>query len=89
MLGEHSGPVGVPMLDNTAMATLRSSFLAAAIERGFVHQCTDLETLDERLRNGRASPAISATIAPPTACTSAALVRIMLLRLFQSVVTSR
>ena len=33
------------------MSTLRSAFLSAATDRGFVHQCTDLETLDERLRN--------------------------------------
>src|ERR1700724_250749 len=38
--GERSGPVSVPMLDDTAMSTHRSSFLAAAIERGFLHQCT-------------------------------------------------
>jgi tyrosyl-tRNA synthetase len=76
-------PVGVPMLDDTAMSTLRSSFLAAAIERGFVHQCTDLETLDERLRNGRVTGYIGYD------CTAdslhvGSLVGIMLLRLFQS-----
>ncbi len=83
MLGERSGPVGAPMLDDTAMATLRSSFLAAAIERGFVHQCTDFETLDERLRNGRVTGYVGYD------CTAdslhvGSLVGIMLLRLFQS-----
>src|SRR6267143_61948 len=83
ILGERSGPVGVPMLDDTAMATLRSPFLAAAIERGFVHQCTDFETLDERLRNGRVTGYIGYD------CTAdslhvGSLVGIMLLRLFQS-----
>jgi tyrosyl-tRNA synthetase len=65
------------------MSTLRSSFLAAAIERGFVHQCTDFETLDERLRNGRVTGYIGYD------CTAdslhvGSLVGIMLLRLFQS-----
>src|SRR6267143_278710 len=83
ILGERSGPVGVPMLDDTAMATLHSSFLAAAIERGFVHQCTDFEKLDERLRNGRVTGYIGYD------CTAdslhvGSLVGIMLLRLFQS-----
>ena len=83
ILGERSGPLGAPMLDDTAMSTLRSSFLAAAIERGFVHQCTDLETLDERLRNGRVTGYIGYD------CTAdslhvGSLVGIMLLRLFQS-----
>src|SRR3984893_5950483 len=81
--GERSGPVSVPMLDDTAMSTHRSSFLAAAIERGFLHQCTDLETLDERLRNGRVTGYIGYD------CTAdslhvGSLVGIMLLRLFQS-----
>src|SRR3984893_8766443 len=83
ILGERSGPVGVPMLDDTAMSTLSSSFLAAAIERGFLHQCTDFETLDERLRNGRVTGYIGYD------CTAdslhvGSLVGIMLLRLFQS-----
>ena len=65
------------------MSTLRSSFLAAAIERGFVHQCTDFEPLDERLRNGRVTGYIGYD------CTAdslhvGSLVGIMLLRLFQS-----
>jgi len=65
------------------MATLHSSFLAAAIERGFVHQCTDFETLDERLRNGRVTGYIGYD------CTAdslhvGSLVGIMLLRMFQS-----
>jgi tyrosyl-tRNA synthetase len=65
------------------MSTHRSSFLAAAIERGFLHQCTDFETLDERLRNGRVTGYIGYD------CTAdslhvGSLVGIMLLRLFQS-----
>src|SRR5712692_1609922 len=64
------------------MRTPRSAFLSTAIERGFVHQCTDLETLDERLRDGRVTGYIGYD------CTAdslhvGSLVGIMLLRLFQ------
>ncbi|MFL4992778.1 MAG: tyrosine--tRNA ligase, partial [Microvirga sp.] len=31
------------------MTTLRSDFLKTLTERGFIHQCTDLDALDERL----------------------------------------
>jgi tyrosyl-tRNA synthetase len=70
------------MVDDTAMSTPRSLFLAAAIERGFVHQCTDLETLDERLRGGRVTAYVGYD------CTADSLhighlISIMLLRLFQ------
>jgi tyrosyl-tRNA synthetase len=64
------------------MSTARSSFLAAAEERGFVHQCTDRDALDARL-----------AAAPMTAyigfdCTADSLhvgnlLQIMLLRLWQ------
>jgi tyrosyl-tRNA synthetase len=70
------------MLDDAAMSTPRSAFLRTAVERGFVHQCTDLETLDERLRGGRVIAYIGYD------CTAdslhvGSLVGIMLLRLFQ------
>jgi tyrosyl-tRNA synthetase len=70
------------MLDDTAMSTPRSTFLSTAVERGFIHQCTDFETLDERLRNGRVTGYIGYD------CTAdslhvGSLVGIMLLRLFQ------
>jgi tyrosyl-tRNA synthetase len=60
---------------------MRSAFLATAIERGFVHQCTDFETLDERLGGGRVTGYIGYD------CTAdslhvGSLVGIMLLRLF-------
>src|SRR5207247_4164309 len=53
------------------------------LERGFVHQCTDLEALDERLRTGRLAAYVGYD------CTAdslhvGSLVGIMLLRLFQS-----
>jgi tyrosyl-tRNA synthetase len=64
------------------MSTPRSAFLSTAIERGFVHQSTDLETLDERLSGGRVIGYIGYD------CTAdslhvGSLVGIMLLRLFQ------
>jgi tyrosyl-tRNA synthetase len=64
------------------MSTPCSTFLSTAIERGFVHQCTDFETLDERLRSGRVTSYIGYD------CTAdslhvGSLVGIMLLRLFQ------
>jgi tyrosyl-tRNA synthetase len=70
------------MLDDKAMSTPRSPFLAAALERGFIHQCTDLEALDERLCTGRVVAYVGYD------CTAdslhvGSLVSIMLLRLFQ------
>jgi tyrosyl-tRNA synthetase len=64
------------------MSTPRSPFLAAARERRLIHQCTDLETLDERLRGGHVTAYIGYD------CTAdslhvGSLVGIMLLRLFQ------
>jgi tyrosyl-tRNA synthetase len=64
------------------MSTPRSPFLAAARERGFIHQCTDFEALDERLHHGRVTGYIGYD------CTAdslhvGSLVGIMLLRLFQ------
>jgi tyrosyl-tRNA synthetase len=81
--GECCGPGSEPMLDDAAMPTSRSAFLATATERGFVHQCTDFETLDERLSNGRVTGYIGYD------CTAdslhvGSLMGIMLLRLFQS-----
>jgi tyrosyl-tRNA synthetase len=64
------------------MSKVRSAFLAAAAERGFVHQCTDLEALDARLASG----AVTAYVGYD--CTADSLhighlMSIMLLRLFQ------
>ncbi len=41
------------MLDDAAMSTPRSPFLATALERGFVHQCTDCERSTSASRAGR------------------------------------
>jgi tyrosyl-tRNA synthetase len=70
------------MLGDTAMSTLRSTFLSTAIERGFIHQCTDFESLDERLRTERVTAYVGYD------CTAdslhvGSLLGIMLLRLFQ------
>ncbi len=64
------------------MSKVSSAFLAAATERGFVHQCTDLEALDARLAAG----AVTAYVGYD--CTADSLhighlMSIMLLRLFQ------
>src|SRR5437016_3548586 len=81
MRGECCGPERAPMLDVAAMAP-RSPFLAVALERGFIHQCTDIEALDERLRAGRLVAYVGYD------CTAdslhvGSLVSIMLLRLLQ------
>ena len=70
------------MLDDAAMSTPRSPVLAAALERGFIHQCTDMEVLDERLLAGRLVAYVGYD------CTAdslhvGSLVSIMLLRLLQ------
>jgi tyrosyl-tRNA synthetase len=64
------------------MSTHRSAFLSTATERGFIHQCTDLEALDERLSNGRVTAYVGYD------CTADSLhvghlMWIMLLRLYQ------
>ena len=65
-----------------AISTHRSAFLAAAAERGFIHQCTDLAALDARLAAGPVTAYIGYD------CTAdslhiGSLLGIMLLRLFQ------
>jgi tyrosyl-tRNA synthetase len=70
------------MLDEAAMSDVRSAFLAAAHERGFVHQCTDEAALDARL----AAATVTAYLGYD--CTADSLhvghlIGIMLLRLYQ------
>jgi tyrosyl-tRNA synthetase len=70
------------MLDAVAMTKVRSAFLAAAEERGFVHQMTDREGLDALLATGPVTSYIGFD------CTAdslhvGSLVQIMLLRLWQ------
>jgi tyrosyl-tRNA synthetase len=64
------------------MSNPSSDFLAVAAERGFIHQCTDMEALDARLRAGPLTGYIGYD------CTAdslhvGSLLGIMLLRLFQ------
>lgn len=64
------------------MTTARSDFLRVVTERGFLHQCTDMEALDKRLLEGPASAYIGFD------CTAESLhvgglMQIMLLRWWQ------
>src|SRR6202047_4592715 len=82
MRGECCGRAGTPMLDDAALAPPISPVLPAALERGFIHQCTDMEALDERLLAGRLVAYVGYD------CTAdslhvGSLVSIMLLRLLQ------
>ncbi len=70
------------MLDDGAMSKPRSAFLATALERGFVHQCTDIDALDDRMSAGRVTAYVGYD------CTAdslhvGSLLSIMLLRLLQ------
>src|SRR5881392_923613 len=70
------------VLDDAAMSNPSSAFLAVAAERGFIHQCTDMEALYARLRAGPLTGYIGYD------CTAdslhvGSLLGIMLLRLFQ------
>jgi len=70
------------VLDDAAMPKPSSDFLAVAAERGFLHQCTDMEALDARLKAGPVTGYIGYD------CTAdslhvGSLLGIMLLRLFQ------
>jgi tyrosyl-tRNA synthetase len=65
-----------------AMSNPRSAFLAAAAERGYIHQCTDMAALDRRLSQGPLVAYVGYD------CTADSLhignlMSIMLLRLFQ------
>jgi tyrosyl-tRNA synthetase len=64
------------------MTSPRSEFLKAAVERGFMHQCTDLEALDE-LACGGPMPAYIGFDATADSLHAGSLVPIMLLRLLQ------
>jgi tyrosyl-tRNA synthetase len=69
------------MLVDAAMSTPRSAFLSTATERGFVHQCTDFEALDERLRGS--VPGYLGYDCTADSLHVGNLLGIMLLRLFQ------
>ncbi len=64
------------------MDTHKSDFLNQAVERGFVHQCTDLRTLDMKAADGVVIAYIGFDCTAPSLHTGS-LVSIMLLRLLQ------
>ena len=64
------------------MTTHRSDFVTAVTERGFLHQCTDLEALDKRAVDGPISAYIGFD-ATANSLHAGSLVPIMLLRLLQ------
>jgi tyrosyl-tRNA synthetase len=63
-------------------ASPRSSFLRAAVERGYLHQCTDFDGLDSLLAAGPVVGYIGFDCTAPS-LHAGSLVPIMLLRLFQ------
>ena len=70
------------MNEVTSSSGLKSSFLKTVIDRGFIHQCTDLSELDDRCSNGT----IAAYVGYDCTADSlhvGSLVSIMLLRHFQ------
>ena len=67
---------------NTAPASLRSEFLRTLVERGYVHQCTDLEGLDAAAADGRITGYIGFD-ATADSLHVGSLVQIMLLRHMQ------
>src|SRR6266704_4424018 len=76
-----SPPAG-PRNSGYDMADQRSPFLADIIARGFLHQCTDLEALDQRLSAGMVSGYIGFD-ATADSLHVGSLVGIMLLRRLQ------
>lgn len=64
------------------MARCKSDFLQAAVERGFLHQCTDLEGLDARAAEGPLSAYIGFDCTAPSLHVGS-LLQIMILRWLQ------
>jgi len=64
------------------MTNYKSEFVRAVVERGFLHQCTDLEALDEAASKGPISAYIGFDCTAPSLHVGS-MVPIMLLRLFQ------
>jgi len=64
------------------MSTPTSDFLRVVVERGYLHQCTDLDGLDQRLRQGSASGYIGFD-ATARSLHVGSLMQIMLLRWWQ------
>jgi tyrosyl-tRNA synthetase len=71
------------VLDDAAMPSVHAPFLAAAQQRGYVHQCTDLAALDERLAGGQPVAAYIGYDCTADSLHIGSLLGIMLLRLYQ------
>ena len=71
-----------PTAPSAAPAKLRSDFLRTLVERGFLHQCTDLEGLDAAAASGRVTGYIGFD-ATADSLHAGSLVQIMLLRHMQ------
>jgi tyrosyl-tRNA synthetase len=64
------------------MAQYKSEFVTSLVERGFMHQCTDLDALDAKAAAGPISAYIGFDCTAPS-LHAGSMVSIMLLRLFQ------
>ena len=64
------------------MAQYKSEFVTSLVERGFMHQCTDLDALDAKAAAGAISAYIGFDCTAPS-LHAGSMVSIMLLRLFQ------
>ncbi|MDP6884554.1 MAG: tyrosine--tRNA ligase, partial [Rhodospirillales bacterium] len=64
------------------MTTHRSEFIRAVVERGYLHQCTDLDELDSRAAEGMITAYIGFDCTAPSLHVGS-LVSIMLLRWLQ------
>ena len=62
---------------------MKSEFLKLAYERGFIHQCTDLDRLDDLFTSGKPVTAYIGFDCTAPSLHAGSLVSIMLLRLFQ------
>ena len=71
-----------PTVPAAAAASLRSDFLRTLVERGFLHQCTDLEALDAAAASGRIAGYIGFD-ATADSLHVGSLVQIMMLRHMQ------
>ena len=65
-----------------AMARFKSDFITTMVERDYLHQCTDLETLDARAANGIVTAYIGFDCTAPSLHVGS-LVQIMMLRQLQ------
>ena len=71
-----------PALPAVSTASLRSEFLRTLVERGFLHQCTDLEALDAAAASGRVTGYIGFD-ATADSLHVGSLIQIMMLRHMQ------